>query len=103
MRVQVVGSRDEFAHRFGDERGYRGYRTADGRLGDAERLANFRLGAVVPHVGQRGCHRFEKPEAWRPIRGIRPSVRGINADAEVNNLFAVEPGGMIHVMACSED
>ncbi len=99
----VLGSRDEFADRFGDERGYRGYRAADRRLGDAERLADFCLGAVVAHIGQGGCHRFKKPEAWRPDWGARPAFHGINADAEVDDFFAVEPGDMIHVMACSLD
>jgi hypothetical protein len=37
------------------------------------------------------------------VLGPSPAFRGINADAEVNDFFAVEPGGMIHVMACSRD
>ena len=40
--------------------------------GYAERLAYFRLCTIMPHVGQRGHYRFEKTEAWRPIRGILP-------------------------------
>src|ERR1700760_2654557 len=52
------------------------YRAADRRLGHTERLADFRLGAVVPHVGQGGCHRFEKPEAWRPVCSAYPAFGG---------------------------
>jgi hypothetical protein len=55
----------------------------------------------MPHVGQRGHYRFEKTEAWRPIRGSRPGLHGIYPDAEVDDFFAIEPGGMMHVMACS--
>jgi hypothetical protein len=47
--------------------------------------AFLHLRAVVPHVGQRGHYRFEKPYA------------------EVDDFFTVEPGGMIHEMACFMD
>jgi hypothetical protein len=57
----------------------------------------------MPHVGQCGHYRFEKTEAWRPIRGSRSGLRGIYPDAEIDDFFAVEPGGMIHAMACSLD
>jgi hypothetical protein len=70
---------------------------------DSDRLADFRLGAIVPYVSKRCCHRFEKTEAWRPVRSIWSALHGINADAEVNVFFAIEPSGMIHVMACSWD
>jgi hypothetical protein len=63
----------------------------------------FRLCAIMPHVGQRGHYRFEKTEAWWPIRGSRPGLHGIYPDAEVDDFFAIEPGGMMHVMACSVD
>jgi len=65
--------------------------------------ADFRLGTVVPHVGQRGHYRFEKPEAWRPIRRCCAALHGIDSDAEVDDFFVIEPGGMIHAMACSTD
>jgi hypothetical protein len=57
----------------------------------------------MPHVGQRGHYRFEKTKAWRPNRGSRPGLHGIYSDAEVDDFFAIEPGGMMHVMACSMD
>jgi hypothetical protein len=57
----------------------------------------------MPHVGQRGHYRFEKTEAWRPIHGSCPGLHGIDPDAEVDDFFAVEPAGMMHVMACSTD
>jgi hypothetical protein len=57
----------------------------------------------MPHVGQRGHYRFEKTKAWRPNRGSRPGLHGIYPDAEVDDFFAIEPGGMMHVMACSMD
>jgi hypothetical protein len=58
---------------------------------------------LCPHVGQRGHYRFEKTEAWRPIRGSCPGLHGIDPDAEVDDFFAIEPSGMMHVMACSTD
>ena len=78
----------------------------DGGLTSSERAGQpgaARLGAVMPHVGQRGCHRFEKPETWRPVPGFCPASRRIDPDAEVDDFFTVEPGGMIHTMACSSD
>jgi hypothetical protein len=57
----------------------------------------------MPHVGQRGHYRFEKTKAWRPNRGSRLGLHGIYPDAEVDDFFAIEPGGMMHVMACSMD
>src|SRR5271166_1243005 len=95
--------RHKFARRFRDEWGYSGYSAADSRLGDAERLADFRLGAIMPHVGQCGHCRFEKTEARRPIRRSCLGLHGVYPDAEVDDFFAVEPGGMMHVMACSMD
>ena len=35
--------------------------------------------------------------------GSRPGLHGIDPDAEVDDFFAVEPGGMMQVMACSVD
>jgi len=35
--------------------------------------------------------------------GIFPGLHGIYPDAEVDDFFAIEPGGMMHVMACSMD
>ena len=103
IRVKVVSGRHKFARRFRNERRYGRYGAADSRLGHAERLADFRLCAIMPHVGQRGHYRFEKTEAWRPIQGSCPGLHGIYPDAEVDDFFAVEPGGMMHVMACSKD
>lgn len=99
--VKVGSGRYKLARRFRNERGYGRYGTADSRLGYAERLADFRLRSVVPYVGQRGCQRFEKSEAWRPFRDDRWALYGIYPDAQINDFLAVEPGGMIHVMACS--
>ena len=103
LRFQAVRRGCEFSRALGDERCYHGNGSADGRLGDAERRADFCLGAIVAHIGQGGCHRFEKPDAWRPAWGARPAFHGVNADAEVDDFFAVEPGGIIHAMACSVD
>jgi hypothetical protein len=80
-----------------------GFGAADSRLWYAEWLADFRLCAIMTHVGQGGHYRFEKTEAWWPIRGSCPGSRGIYPDAEVDDFFAIEPGGMMHVMACSKD
>ena len=72
IRVKVVSGRHKFARRFRNERRYGRYGAADSRLGYAERLAYFRLFAIMPHVGQRGHYRFEKTEAWRRIRDPAP-------------------------------
>src|SRR5689334_2475441 len=100
-RSSAVGHK--FERRFRNERRYGRDGAADSRLGYAERLAYFRLCAIMPHVGQRGHYRFEKTEAWRPTRGSCPGLHGIYPDAEVDDFFAIEPGGMMHVMACSVD
>ena len=103
IRVKVVSGRHKFTGRLRNERRYGRYGAADSRLGYAERLADFCLCAIMPHVGQCGRYRFEKTEAWRPIRGSCPGLHGIDPDAEVDDFFAVEPGRMMHVMACSMD
>jgi hypothetical protein len=48
-------------------------------------------------------HRFEKAEAGRPVWGIRVTFHGIDEDAQIDDFLTVEPGGMIHAMACSRD
>jgi hypothetical protein len=93
IRIEVVRGRHEFAGCFRDERRYGGYGATDGRLGYAKRLADFRLCTIVSHVGQRGHYRFEKAEARRPVRRSRLVARGVDPDAEVDDFFAVEPGG----------
>jgi hypothetical protein len=35
--------------------------------------------------------------------GFLSLFRGVDPDAQVDDFFAVEPGDMIHVMACSAD
>src|SRR5205807_3728156 len=95
IRAKVVGGRDRLTRYFGNERSYSGNGAADGRLGYAERFADFCLGAVVPHVGQRGHHGFEKSETWRPINVSFSASHGIYQDAQVDDFFTVEPGGII--------
>src|ERR1035441_4205125 len=63
-------------------------------------IADIRLSAVVAQIG-KGCdHRFVEAEAQRPFRGTRLTIDGIYQDAKIDDLFANEPDGMIHVMAC---
>ena len=95
IRVKVVSGRHKFARRLRNERRYGRDGAADSRLGYAERLADFRLCAIMPHIGQCGHYRPEKTEAWRPIRRSRPGLHGIYPDAEVDDFFAIEPGGYV--------
>jgi len=53
----------------GEQRCYHLDRTADGGLGNAERLANLRLRAIVAQIGEGGHHGIKEAEARWPLRG----------------------------------
>ncbi len=94
--VEFLGSRNMVRQHSAQHGSQPGYCSADCRLGDAERLCQFILDAVSPHVRQ--CHDDRLEQSQNRWPETFPVVRRHLLDqcAQVGYLIPGEASGMIH-------
>src|SRR3954465_3953558 len=97
LTVKILGSGDTGRQDVGNKWRQSRYRSADGGLGDAERLGQLRLNPIAPQVRQRHDHRLAQPEnGWPETQSFFRCLLG-NQGAQVGDLLGVQPRSMIHV------
>src|SRR3954451_9323609 len=97
LTVKILGSGDTGRQDVGNKWRQSRYRSADGGLGDAERLGQLRLNAIGPQARQRHDHRLAQPgNGWPETQSFFRCLL-VNQGAQVGDLLGVQPRSMIHV------